>query len=344
MANKVTIKDVAREANVSVGTVSKILNGGKCADERHERVYEAIKSLNYQPNVYARAVRSAKSNCIGLLLEKNVYRTSNLWLDGWLSSLLQAIAKTNFRSEIITVDSQDANFDCSRFLQFDGLISFGHFYDQFWQKMDQQCNVPLVTYFEQAKYKYGFTYPVELEDGMQKIARHLYDCGHREIAFVADQSDVARFKMKKFGEAMTAIYPEYNHELLISAPELNTATEFGMYLTNFVLSNFPNVTTIFYVSDSYANGGLCTLMQQRLRIAQEISIVSYDHTSWTENFMPKITGVGINFRKTTQKLVDLLIATIKEETETVHELKQQSITLEYFPGNSVKKIKSNIKG
>ena len=69
MSSKVTIKDVARCAGVSVGTVSKVINLGLNESPRHQRVLEAIKTLRYRPNIYARAVRSSHSNCLCFLME-----------------------------------------------------------------------------------------------------------------------------------------------------------------------------------------------------------------------------------------------------------------------------------
>lgn len=338
---KVTIKDVAKHAGVSVGTVSKILNAGSSSTEKGRRVHDAIQALNYRPNLYARAVRSSHTGCIGLLLEKNVYTSSSLWLDCWLSSLLLAITRTKYRSEVLTIDSADPDFDCGSLSAFDGLISFGHFEPVFWEKMELTCPIPLVTYFEPAPYRLGFSFEVHLDDGMEKIARHLYDFGHRNIAFLASTHKVAQTKMRKFGEAMQKVYPEYDTRLLISHEQLGSATETAMYLTDMVLARYPNVTTVFYESDSYANSGLCTLMQRRLRLAVDISMVSYDRTSWSRNFVPAITSVGIDFRKTAQMLVDLLIAIIKNDPDAAEQLKRQKIMLEYFPGNSVRNLKIN---
>ena len=65
-----TIKDVARKAAVSVGTVSKYLNGLPCSPGRSARIKEAIELLNYKRNPFARSTRTAKSYCIGLVVEK----------------------------------------------------------------------------------------------------------------------------------------------------------------------------------------------------------------------------------------------------------------------------------
>jgi len=66
---KSTIKDVALEANVSTATVSRVLNeSGFVSDEIKQRVYLAIKKLNYQPNAIARSLKQDKTNTIGVVI------------------------------------------------------------------------------------------------------------------------------------------------------------------------------------------------------------------------------------------------------------------------------------
>ena len=66
---RVTMQMVARAAGVSVGTVSKIVNSVSCNPLLEERVHKAISDLGYQMDPYARAMRSHRTRCLGLLIE-----------------------------------------------------------------------------------------------------------------------------------------------------------------------------------------------------------------------------------------------------------------------------------
>ncbi len=82
-----TIKDVARHANVSIATVSRIINNrGPISDITRQKVYASMKTLNYQPNEMARALQKQKSNMIGLIVPSIEYP--------FFSRLIEAIEET----------------------------------------------------------------------------------------------------------------------------------------------------------------------------------------------------------------------------------------------------------
>lgn len=82
-----TIKDVAKHANVSIATVSRIINNrGPISDTTRQKVYDTMKTLNYQPNEMARALQKQKSNMIGLIVPSIEY--------AFFSRLIEAIEET----------------------------------------------------------------------------------------------------------------------------------------------------------------------------------------------------------------------------------------------------------
>ena len=89
---KVTIKDVAKEANVATSTVSRVLsNSPKISEKTKEKVHEAIKKLNYKPNAIARSLANNKTRILGVVLPEDADDILNNPKDDYTKSLLDAV-------------------------------------------------------------------------------------------------------------------------------------------------------------------------------------------------------------------------------------------------------------
>src|SRR3954454_7341445 len=76
-ARSVTIRDVARDAGVAVGTVSKVLNGnGQLSEATRSRVLQSVERLQFVPNAFARSLNAQRSYTVGLLTNDNFGRFS----------------------------------------------------------------------------------------------------------------------------------------------------------------------------------------------------------------------------------------------------------------------------
>ena len=334
-----TIKDVALEAGVSVGTVSKFLNGRPCSPKRRERIECAIEKLNYRLNPFARSTRTARSNCIGLLIEKSAGANSPLWLDGWLSSLLWALSGTSYRGMVFLVDSYDENFNPDVFANVvDGLITFGHFSEIFWEKMEKKSTLPLATYLEEVHYRFGWCFPVQMDDAMDLLAEKFYSAGHRNVGVICMPEQLSRRKGATFLQAFRKYHKKYNDSLLFVSDCRTSGSEQGTEITARLLEEHPEITGYFYTSDNIASGGVAMMMRKRMLIPEDISIASYDHTSWAQNFYPRLTGVGIDYRNVAVRLTSYLLAVLAGDRIRAENEKAQPIELKFFEGKSIGNI------
>ncbi|HOB15888.1 MAG TPA: LacI family DNA-binding transcriptional regulator [Defluviitoga sp.] len=101
--SRVTIKDVAKEANVSVGTVSRVINGEKnVSKENKQKVLKAIETLGYVPNTYARGLVSGKTNSISIVVP--MIRTD--FYDRLINSVDCVLIENNYESSIFPLLSE----------------------------------------------------------------------------------------------------------------------------------------------------------------------------------------------------------------------------------------------
>lgn len=340
-----TIKDVARKAAVSVGTVSKYLNGLPCSPGRSARIKEAIELLNYKRNPFARSTRTAKSYCIGLVVEKASRDDSPLWIEGWLSSMLYALSAMGYKGNIYLLNGHDPDFSPEIFHNnVDGLITFGQFSDLFWEKMQQGCTLPIVTYLEKLPYSNAFTFPVSMEKALRALAEDFYSSGHRQIAVIGQPEGTALQKAQIFMDAFHKLNPEENKVMHLISKRGISQMDQGYSFTEQILLEHPEITGIFYTTDNLACNGLCALMRYRKRVPDEISVASYDHTVWAQNFHPLLTSVGIGYDKMAQSLTEYLYAILSGNRKKAEKLRNSSIELLYFPGKSIGKVEKKSKG
>ena len=95
----VTIKDVARDAGVSVGTVSNVLNGGRVSEARRKLVEASIEKLGYQVNTLAKGMRMQKTDYVVVILPNLINPYFALLLDA-LESELSAVGKQDRKSVV----------------------------------------------------------------------------------------------------------------------------------------------------------------------------------------------------------------------------------------------------
>lgn len=170
-----TIKDVAREADVSIATVSRIMNNrGAISDKTRKKVYEAMERLHYQPNEMARALQKNKSNIIGLVVPKIDY--------AFFSRLTDAVEESchNFGYKLMICKS-DENEEREKELvsmlqanQVDGILLCSRLGDT---QIYSENMLPLISIDREVE---GFSSVTsDNYSGGMKAARELFEAGSR---------------------------------------------------------------------------------------------------------------------------------------------------------------------
>ena len=135
-----TMKDVAREAGVALGTVSRVFNGFPVGEEYRERVEAAAEKLNYRVNNYARGLKTNKTFCVGLLMPSLRHPFFAALIDELTASLMRRGYLTNV---MITNFDPDAELKCFRLIEqnkVDGIIALTYRPD-----LVVEADVPVVT-------------------------------------------------------------------------------------------------------------------------------------------------------------------------------------------------------
>lgn len=314
MANRPTIKDVAKAAGVSPATVSLVLSRSELAISKitREKVFKAAKELNYHPNQLAVSLATKRSNSIGLILPD----VSN----PFFSSLYKYIEKTAIKYNFTVVagntdDDFSITYSYLRHFadrQFDGVILAQSDFqgpeetEKLFNLIDA-IDIPIVLIDRVYSNK---NYPVVQVDHQQAgylATKHLLEMGHRRIGCVTGPLGISGCKARL--EGYKAALNEYGvcfDPSLIYEGKYDIQT--GIQSVPFLLGK--NVTAAFCFADYIAIGVYQEMRNIYKSIPEDLSVVSIDDTILAEAIQPPLTSVSQPVNEIAKTAVEALISQI----------------------------------
>lgn len=292
VARKVTIRDVARKAKVSTATVSRVLAGiNVVSEELAARVREVARQLNYQPNRVARSLRSQKSRIVGVLIP-NIQNPFFTGVIRGIEDLLQATDYTLLLGNSDDNPIRERNYlDLLRAEGVGGLIvvpgidAVKTYFDVF------EAGIAVVSIDRFVAELPCDSATVANEEGAAAAIRHLIALGHKRIGMVTGPTNVSTATERLAGyvaalsEAGIPRDPELMHHVVFRQ-------EGGYEATSKLMSLPSPPTAIFAASDFIALGVLRALHDRRLRIPDEVAVVSFDDMPWAAALSPPLTAVS----------------------------------------------------
>ena len=311
MKQDVTIQDVAERAHVSTGTVSRVFNGHNVQKARRLRVLEAAKELDYQPNLYAKGMRSVRNGCFGIIVER-VIKHNDPWLQKLVLSVSSAMVERGCPCMLDFFD--DADEDLPRILKWvDGCVLFGRYPPEFFEKAQRETDIPLVTYGEKMLYPNGISLDMDWASGFQEAVTHLFALGHEKIGFVRSGAGHPSGEQKYAGylAGLTAYGSAVDEQAAELDPNPGTSVfATAKTRTHRLLDRVPDVTGIVYASDSTAFGGIAALHERGFQIPRDISIVGADDTDAGRWMVPSLTTVAMNYQELSARLLEALTSLV----------------------------------
>lgn len=264
-----TMKDVAREAGVALGTVSKVVNGIPVGESYRLRVEEAIKKLNYQVNSYAQGLKANKTYTVALLLPNTedpffaslAYHINLSLLKRRYRMLLCCTVNSDQEQEYITMAQQN---------KVDGII--GLTYNP---NLQIEENTPFVA----IDRSMGSKIPCVASDnfaGGQLAAEKLADLGCTNVAFLRIGSSLDNEPNKRkagFENGCLSRGLFYKMKILNDGEPFE---EFTRFLSEHMHDGRLSFDGIFCVTDRLAYLIIKTLRQLNLRVPEDVQVIGFD--------------------------------------------------------------------
>jgi LacI family transcriptional regulator len=320
---RVTIKDVAQTAGVSVTTVSNVLNGrtGAMAEKTLQRIQETIQALGYRPSSVARSLVTKRTATIGVIIaeiETAVYlQTLNfiepIARDAGYNILL--CTTHSFADERQAVDLLLEN-------QVDGIVYLAtstYLDDDFLSNLPPSTP-PMVLFNRSTVHDRFDQINVDNTNGVIKAIDYLVKLGHRQIAHLYGPksriSSVERLEGYRLGlkKHNLAYYEEY-----IRPGNFEEAQEQWEQSTEELLALSPRPTAIIGANDRVAAVAMRTIQQAGLRVPADISIIGIDDQPFCTYLHPALTTVDMSIIEIGKRAIRMLLERIDgTRTTTEH--------------------------
>jgi LacI family transcriptional regulator len=294
---RVSIKDVAREAGVSTTTVSYVLNQNPTqtiSPETTERIWQAVRALNYVPNLNARSLTSQKTNLIGVVIPQTEPGKEFMFANPFYGELLSAIeytARRNGYHLLLSGPEPDQSYiNIARNRSVDGIIIVGSYPSKSLNELHELA-VPVVLVDTYVKDEVFHTIGIDDRLGGLLATRYLLEKGHRRIAFVSGSVSEQGVIQKRFLGYMDAL-----NEAGIAMDEkslyLGTVSyDFALSVPEEMQRRGNRETAAFTTADILGMGLVKGLRRLGRRVPEDLSIVGFDDLDLSRMSDPSLTTV-----------------------------------------------------
>lgn len=309
-----TMADVAREAGVSVATVSRLLNDlGVVSPETAARVYAAIEKLSYEPNLLARNLRKNESRVI-LILSPNV---TNPYYAHILSGIGDAAAELGYSALIFNTADEPGRLrqglEMLKKHRADGAILIASDMDCAWL-LEYASNYPLV---QCSEYGPDVDIPhVSIDNYLatQQTMEYLIGLGHRRIAIVSSENNYisTSLRLKAYRDTLQKHGLPLRDDYVTFASR-DYSFKSGKTRAKELLGVSPRPTAIFCISDTLALGAITAAKELGYRVPDDVTVIGFDDVEHTTMFHPYITTVAQPCYELGRQSAHLLYALMQEK-------------------------------
>ncbi|RKX73270.1 MAG: LacI family transcriptional regulator, partial [Spirochaetes bacterium] len=314
----ITIKDIARYAGVSLGTVSKVINNtGNVSEELRLRVEAVIEKLDYRPSDLARNIRRNKTNIISLIIPQI--------LNSFYVQVIDLIEKKiNDRGYTLLLCNSDENLDTElkylrtfSTMRIAGLLLASAGLNQ-QEKLRSELSsyealdIPVVLIIRAMEGMPFDTVALDNVNGAYKATRYLIENGHKRIGIISSSihTSASRERIDGYIKALEE-YKLPNDSNLIHVG--GWSLDSGYQIVNRLLSMANPPTAIFVASNVQMLGAIKALKERGIRIPQDIALICFDDTLWSSFLDPPITVVRPYTETLCEQSIDLLFSRINTE-------------------------------
>ena len=308
----ITIDDVAKLAGVSRATAGRVVgNYGSVSEKSRERVWDAVRQLDYQPNLIARGLRSQTTKTIAVIVGsiRNTYSTALVYA-------VEKEAQKKGYNVLVCTTHEDIEKELKHLKDLnsrkvDGVILMSAYRAD--ANMDKNykefyiSKLPIVFVDRNIPGINRDVIQSENFDASYKATKYLMDMGHRKIGIIATSNfSTVQERIKGYKAAFADAGIKYDESLISSVDELSD--KMSRKVCHEFLEEHPDITALYILNNSLCSGVLLDLKERQMKIPQDISLLVWDDEEYNEllditTIEQPITEIG---KQATRRLFELI--------------------------------------
>ncbi len=277
---KASIRDVAREAGVSITTVSRALNGYNDVNSAtKEKIKSVVEKLNYAPNANARSLGGKATKVLALLVSDLQQKDDSGFVYGMISGLYDVSLKNDYDFILLTTNSAKQSsmnyLQLCRLKSIEGVMISGiKTNDPYYTEL-AKSEIPCVVVDVDVEGDNVASLSINNKEAAYKAVKHLTQNGHKAIAMINGRfsAAVSAERLKGYTKALQESGQEIKEEY-IKYCDFNQETAFRQTLE--LIEKNPEITAFFCASDVMAIGVIDAIKSLEKNVPEDFSVVGFD--------------------------------------------------------------------
>jgi len=319
IGGKVTIREVAKQCGLSPTTVSMVLNqaplAGYIPEATKQRILQIAEGMGYQPNPFAQALRSRHSRTIGVMVPD----IADPYCAQILRGIESALSQSNYLPFLVDIQNDSRRFQ--KYLQVllgrrvEGLIVLANslsFETELLAGLETR-KIPSVILGRESGTDSLSWVATDNEDGTRQALEHLFQLGHRKIAFIRGPEMIVDSHRQWDGicSFTNTAGLELDPRLVVTLSDPFSSYEGGYERTQQLLALGVPFTALVAFDDMTAFGCIRALISAGLRVPQDCSVIGFDDIPAAAFYNPALTSVREHMETLASTGAEVLIEAIR---------------------------------
>jgi DNA-binding LacI/PurR family transcriptional regulator len=328
----VTLKDVARQAGLSVTTVSRALNAyDDVAAETRAHVERVASELGYHPNHIARSLQGTRAYAVGLVIPQLVHRYVDSFWQEFIAGVTSTCGEAGFDLVLCTgkdLHAEQAHYQrLVRTRRVDGVILCDARVRDQRISFLRQSHAPFVAFGRVLGHDDFSWVDVDGTTGVRTAVDYLLSLGHRRIGYLGTPTafSFTHFRHEGYVDALFAAGLDYDERLILE--DLDVASELQAPIMELMNLQEPP-TALIACADFLAAGALRAVRSLGIRVPEDLSLVAFDDTLVSQHTEPPMTSIRQDNQLIGSRVATVLIQQLLGDgLPPSHELIQPSLVV-----------------